>query len=48
MQARKVACLGLSLIFTALTSRAQEQRTPTSARMGSSQGREINSKYAGR
>ena len=45
MQARKVTCLGLSLIFTVLTSGAQERPTPTSGRMGSSQGGEINSKY---
>lgn len=45
MQARKVTCLGLSLIFTILTSRAQERPTPTSARMGPSHGGEINSNY---
>ena len=45
MQARKVICLGLSLIFTILTSRAQERPTQTSARMGPSQGGEINSNH---
>jgi hypothetical protein len=45
VQARNVTCLGLSLIFTILTSRAQERPTPTSARMGPSQGGEINSNY---
>ena len=45
MQARNVTCLGLSLIFTALTSRAQERPTPTSARVGSSQGGKINTNY---
>jgi hypothetical protein len=45
MQVRKVICVGLSLVFTVLTSRAQERPAPTSARMGSSRGGEINTKY---
>ena len=45
MQAKRVTCVGLSLILSVLTSRAQVQPTPTSPRRSSSHGGRIYSNY---
>lgn len=45
MEVRKVICVGLSLVFTVLTSHAQERPGSTSPRVGSLQGGKINAKY---
>jgi len=45
MQTKRVACVALSLVLTALTSRAQERSIPASPRIASSEGAQARPNY---
>ena len=45
MQAKKITCVALCLIFAVLTSRAQERLAPASPRTVPSEGGKVSSKY---